>query len=116
MIEQQQAAARGAVMAGTERQRRFDLDAELVGRDAVAVMLAMYDKTPGGDGNEIFETGLDPVLGFHSVEDDRLRGIAAGRACHELAPQRLVGRVGKMHSDVPAPVRPLESSDGGLAF
>ena len=30
MIEQQQAAARGAVMAGAERQRRLDLDAELV--------------------------------------------------------------------------------------
>ena len=33
MIEQQQAAARGAVVAGAERQRRLDLDAELVGRD-----------------------------------------------------------------------------------
>ena len=116
MIEQQQAAARGAVMAGAERQRRLDLDAELVGRDAVAVMLAVYDKTPGGDGNEIFEAGLDPVLGFDGVEDDGLRGIAAGRACHQLAHQRLVGRFGKMHSDVPAPVRPLERSDGGLAF
>ena len=32
VVEQQQAAARGAVMAGAERERRLDLDAELVGR------------------------------------------------------------------------------------
>src|SRR5260370_2042328 len=31
-IEQQQAAARGAMMADAERQRRLDLDAGLVGR------------------------------------------------------------------------------------
>src|SRR5450432_848687 len=31
-IEQQQTAARGAMMAGAERQRGLDLDAELVGR------------------------------------------------------------------------------------
>jgi len=33
-VEQQEAAARGAVVAGAERQRRLDLDAELVWRHA----------------------------------------------------------------------------------
>ena len=72
MIEQQQAAARGAVVAGAERQRRLDLDAELVGRDPVAVMLAVDDEASGGDGDEVFEAGLDPILGLDRVEGDAL--------------------------------------------
>ena len=55
MIEQQQAAARGAVMAGAERQRRLDLDADLVGRHPRAVVLAMHDETPGRDRDQILE-------------------------------------------------------------
>ena len=54
MIEQQQAAARGAVMAGAERQRRLDLDAELVGQDSRAVMPAVHDEAPGADRNQFF--------------------------------------------------------------
>ena len=40
----------------------------------------------------------------------------AGRTGHEFAHQRLVRRLGKMHGDVPAPVRPLERSDRRLAL
>ena len=116
MIEQQQAAARGAVMAGAERQRRLDLDAELVGRDARAIMLAVHDETPGRDRNEVLEAGLDPVPGLDGVESDASGDILAGSVGHELAQQRLIRRVGKMHGDVPAPVRPFERGDGGLAL
>ena len=51
-VEQQQAAARGAVMPGAERQRRLDLDAELVGRHVGAVMLAVHDEAPGADRDQ----------------------------------------------------------------
>ena len=44
------------------------------------------------------------------------RDILAGGAGHQLAHQRLVRRLGKMHGDVPAPVRPLERGDRGLAL
>src|SRR5665213_1097543 len=36
-IQRQQTAARGAVMAGTEDERRIDLDADAAGRDAGAI-------------------------------------------------------------------------------
>ena len=115
MIEQQQAAARGAVMAGAERQRRLDLDAELVGRHPLAVMLAMHDKAAGGDRDQIFEAGLDPVLGLDGVEGDVLCDVSPA-ARPPIRGSGLIGRIGKMHGDVPAPVRPLERGDRGLAF
>ena len=89
MIEQQQAAARGAVMAGAERQRRLDLDAELVRRDARAIMLAVHDEAPGGDRDEVLEAGLDPVPGLDGVEGDvlaRRRRRRRGRPARGSAP------------------------------
>ena len=98
MVEQQQAAARGAVVAGAERQRRLDFDAELVGRDPLAVMLAVHDEASGRYGDEVFEAGLDPVLGLDRVEDDALRDISAGGIGDEFAQQRLIGRLGEVHA------------------
>ena len=116
MIEQQQAAARGAVVAGAERQRRLDFDAELVGRDTFAVMLAVHDEASGGHGDEVFEAGLDPILGLDRVEGDALGDISAGRFGDEFADQRLIGRLGEMHRDVPSAIRPFECGDRGLAL
>ena len=86
LVEQQQAAARGAVMAGAERQRRLDLDADLVGRHFCAVVLAVHDKTPGADRRPVLQRGLDPVLGLDRVEGDvpvrprrRRRGATSSR-------------------------------------
>ena len=73
-----EAAARGAVVAGAERQRRLDLDAELVGRNLRAVMLAVHDEAPGADRDQFLERGLDPVLGLDRVERDAPRGLVAG--------------------------------------
>ena len=115
-IEQQEASARGAVVAGTERQRRFDLDTELVGCHPRAVMVAMHDEPSGGDWDEILEAGLDPILGLDSVEADPLCDGLAGGLADDLTDQRLVRRVGKMHGDIPAPVRPLEGGDRGRVF
>ena len=97
MIEQQQAAARGAVVAGAERERRLDLDADLVGCNPFAVMLAVHDEASGRDRDEVVETGLDPILGLDRIEIDRLGDVRTGRAGHEFAHQRLVRWVGKMH-------------------
>ena len=62
VIEQQQAAARGAVVAGAERQRRLDFDADLVGRNPFAVMLPVHDEASGRDRDEVLEAGPDPSL------------------------------------------------------
>ena len=35
---------------------------------------------------------------------------------HEFADQRLIGRLGKMHRDVPSAIRPFERGDRGLAL
>ena len=80
VIEQQQAAARGAVVAGAERQRRLDLDAELVGRNPFAVMLAVHDEAPGRDRDQVLEAGPDPVLGLDRIEIDGPGDISTGGA------------------------------------
>ena len=102
MIEQQQTAARGAMVAGAERQCRLDLDGELVWRHARAVMAAMDHEAPGRDGDEIFEGRLDPVLGLNDVKGDVPRHVVAGGDADEVADRSLVRRLGEMHDDVPA--------------
>ena len=87
MVEQQQAAPGGAVMAGAERQRRLDLDAELVGRDAVAVVLAVDDEAAGGDRDQILEARFDPVLGFDHVENDAPGDLRTGGVGRRVAHQ-----------------------------
>ena len=51
-VQHQQAAARRAVMAGAEGQRRLDLDCDVVGPDSRAVMGAVNEKAPGAHGDE----------------------------------------------------------------
>ena len=70
MIQQQQAAAGGAVVAGAERQRSLDLDADLVRWHLGAVMPAMHDEAAGTDRDQFFQRRLDPILGFDDVEGD----------------------------------------------
>ena len=79
-------------------------------------MVAMHDEPSGGDWDEILEAGLDPILGLDSVEADPLCDGLAGGLADDLTDQRLVRRVGKMHGDIPAPVRPLEGGDRGRVF
>ena len=42
--------------------------------------------------------------------------LVAGGEADEFADRRLIGRLGEMHRDVPASVRPLERGDRGLAL
>src|SRR5262249_58061500 len=62
-IEREQTAARGAVVAGAERERGLDLDADTVGPHARAVMRPVHDKTAGFDRREAFEALAHPVRG-----------------------------------------------------
>ena len=70
-VERQQAAARGAVMAGAEGERRLDLDADAVGRNAGAVMGAVHDEAAGRDRLQPGEALAHPVL-----RRDRARNAA----------------------------------------
>ena len=61
-VERQEAAARGAVVAGAESERRLDLDADPVGRNVGAVVGTVNEKPPGPDGLEACEALSHPVL------------------------------------------------------
>ena len=108
MTEQQQAAAGGTVMAGAEGERRFDLDADLVRRDAGAVVLTMNHETSRWNGNQIVQAHPHPVLGFDHIESQVAGDLGTGSTGHEIAHHGLIRRLGKMQGDIPAPVRPLE--------
>ena len=103
LVEQQQAAAGGAVMAGAERQRRLDLDAELVGRHIGAVVRAMHHEAAGAHRGEAFQAGLDPVPGLDGVERDRRRRAVGGER-HQLAHRGLIRRRGEIQRDIPGAV------------
>jgi hypothetical protein len=64
--------------------------------------------------NQFLERRLDPILRLHRVEGDVLCDAVAGGDADEFADLCLIGRLRKMHGDVPAPVRPLERGDRGL--
>ena len=79
-------------------------------------MPAVHDESPGADRDQFFERRLDPVPGFHRVEGDGLRDLVACGDADELADRGLIGRLGKMHVDAPAPAGSLERGDRGLAL
>ena len=101
-IERQQAAARGAVMAGAESQRRFDLDADAIERDAGAVVGAVHDEAAGGDGSQSGEAFAHPILRRDALEAQRFgRSVACGRG-GQRAYYFFIGRSTKMHRHPPA--------------
>src|SRR5450631_404480 len=115
MVEQQQAAAGGAVMAGAEGERGLDFDPELVGRNAGTIMLAVDQEASGGHGDEVVQAGLDPVLGFDRIEGKALRNRLAGDVTDALTEQPLIRLERKMQRDVPAAVGPFERDDRRIA-
>ena len=64
-FERAETAERRAVMAGAEGERRFDLDADMVDRNLVAVVGAVHEKAPGAHGGEAGKSVLHPVLFGH---------------------------------------------------
>ena len=115
LIEQQQAAARGAVMAGAERQRRLDFDADLVGRHVARSCWPCTTKRPAGTGTRSSRLALTQSLAS-TVRNDALARFPSPAARPRVRAPAPVRRLGEMHRDVPAAVRPLERGDRGLAF
>ena len=76
----QETAARGAVMAGAEREAGLDLDRDVVGADKRAVMRAMHEKTPGAHRLKPGERARDPVALRRQAERRRARGLASEAA------------------------------------
>ena len=86
-----EAAARGAVMAGAEGEARLDLDADIVGVDARAVVRAMDEKAPGPHRSKTGERIGDPVALFSNPEGRGARGLLVRRDRHKRADRLLVG-------------------------
>ena len=113
-IERQQATARGAVMAGAERGRGLDLDADAARRHADAVVRAMHDKAAGMNRLEAFEADLYPVLRRERFDRHSLRGRIAGGERDQHAEPRLHRAIAEVHFDLPTPVGPRERGAGGV--
>src|SRR5262245_41032394 len=103
-IERQQAAARGAVMAGAESERGLDFHANGVDRHAGAVVLAVHHETAGGDRLQALEAGLDPVARRHAGRPQRARRLLACDFFDQAAQARQVGPPGEMQLHRPAAV------------
>ena len=67
-VEREQTAVRRAVVAGAERERCLDLDADTVRPHVRAVMCPVHDKTAGFDRREAFEAFAHPVRGRERLE------------------------------------------------
>src|ERR1700752_2386080 len=116
MAKQQEAAASGAVMAGSEGKRGLDLDAKLVRRHLGPVMLAMNDEASGMNRHQLVERGPDPVPGLDGIEANGSRPLVARGGRDQLADRGLIGRVRKIERHVPVSAGPLKGSDRGFAL
>ncbi len=106
VVEQQQAAAGGAVMAGAEGERCLDLDAELVGRYPVPVVLSVDDEAarPGpGSGLQGWPSPSPSPRAVSKIIVD-LRHLAAEsvRPAPAAASGRAVRRNGRVTSQRPS--------------
>jgi len=102
VAQAKQAASRGAVVAGTERQPRLYLDAELVGRTFGAVMPAVHDEPPGADGDRVLQRVLTQSFAS-TVEADVCATSAARGDCRPIfAGSRFLPALAQIHRDVPS--------------
>ena len=113
-IERQQAAARGAVMAGAEGERRLDLDADAVGRDAGAIMRAVHDEAAGRDRRQSGEASRDPVLRRDALEAERLGGRGAGRGAASARSASSSGGARKWIATRQRPRAGIHKADGDI--
>ena len=106
-VERDQAAAGGAVMAGAEGERRLDLDADAVARDARASRARRARRS--GRRRPAAAGSPHPILRGQRLEDERVGGRRAGGERDQRAHRRLVRRLAEMHGERAAPVRLLEA-------
>jgi hypothetical protein len=100
-VQQRQTSSRGAVVPRSERQSRFDLDADVVLAQLLAIMGAMDDEAAHADGRQAGERIGDPVpLRQRIIFDLPRKGRAAGRrddTFHDF----MVGLIAKIRFDEP---------------
>src|SRR5262245_45630622 len=102
MVERQQASPCGAVMSSAEGKRGPDLDANAVGSDGCAIVLAVDDKASGLDRLEPFLARLHPVFGRELFECESVRGVGSGRETDQRPHGGLVRHLIEMDSNRPA--------------
>ncbi len=100
-VQREQTAARGAVMAGAKRQRRFDFDADAIARNKRAVVPAMNDETSGDDRRQAGETGVGPVRSLDLFEAQRLRRVGPCRGRNQPAQGFPIRRVLEIDRHIP---------------
>ena len=116
IIERQQASARGAVMAGAEGQRRFDLDAEVVGPHPHTVMRAVHEEAAGAHRLQTAETLRHPIGGRDRLDDERCRRCLAGDQRDLRAQSGFVRGPSEMDRHLPTSAVALESGASGVVF
>ncbi len=114
LVERQQTAAGGAVVAGAEGQRGLDLDADVVGLDARAVMRAVHDEAAGPHRLQTAKAFLDPVGGRDRLDGERGRRRIARRERDLRAQSRFVRRLTEMDRHLPLAAVALESGADGV--
>ena len=103
-----EAAARGAVMAGAEGEPRLDLDADIVQADARTIMAPMDKKAPRPHRRKAGERARHPVALLGDAERRRPRGLLVRRGSDErtdLFLVRLRAEIG-LHEPSLAAARP----------
>ncbi len=101
-------------MAGAESQRRFDLDADAIERDAGAVVGAVNDEAAGGDGRQSGEAFAHPIFGRDALEAQRFGGsVACGRG-GQRAYYFFIGRGAEMHRHPPAAGADIHKGHGNF--
>src|ERR1700730_155491 len=100
-VEREQTPARGAVMAGAERQRRFDLDADTVDGDARTIMTPVQEEAAGRHRREPREARGDPVALGKRFERKRISSRLADDIRNKIANSCLIRDRMKIYSDRP---------------
>ncbi len=108
-VERQKTAARRAVVAGAEGERRLDLDADPVGRTCGAVVGAVNEESPSLDGLEACEALFHPILRGHALETQPLRRRGTGGCRHQRS-HRVLCQACRQNGSSPASrPRPLST-------
>src|SRR4051812_2830253 len=96
------------MMSGAEGERRLDLDADAIRRNARAVVRPMHGEAACLNGLELSETRRNPVLGGDLFEGQPRGAFGACQLTHRQSHRLLVRWRFKVDLQVPTPVCPLE--------
>ncbi len=101
------------MVAGAEGKRRLDLDADIVGLDASAVVRAVHQETAGAHRPQAGQALGDPVGGGDFLEAERGGRLFAGGDRDQRAQHRLVRVRAEMHRHLPLTAVALEGGADG---